>query len=163
MMSVAQEFTTKNTLANWTRGFAQRTLPVCATPMLEEVRQAITTFLPQKLSEIPTDATAEQLLEQGLGIEVIVQYGRERIGWIATTDANQAAAFLALYSTDPYSKARHALGIDGYWILLGDPQYLNDYSTDELMNGEPYPLEMYERYPDMLRIEDRKESVVIEL
>jgi hypothetical protein len=160
-MTVAQEFTTKNTLANWTRGFAQRTLPVCATPMLEEVRQAISTYLPQKLSEIPADVTAEQLLEQGLGIEVIVQYSQEHIGWIATTDANQAAAFLALYSTDPYSKARHALGIDGYWILLGDPEYLDHYFSEDLCEVAPEPLEIYEKYPEYYKLEERQECEIV--
>lgn len=68
-----------------------------------------------------------------------------------------------LYSSESYSKARHELGIDGLWIFLPDPQFLDHYHDEDLYERAPDPLEVYDAYPDMLRLEDRQECVVVKL
>lgn len=150
-------------LSNWIREFAQETLPVCTNPLVETVRQAIATHLPEKLVETDPEATVEDLLSQILGISVIVQYGRERIGWSATTDSAEADVLLQRYSSRSYSEARHAIGIDGHWIFLANPELLDIYGVDELMASEPYSIEMYEMYPELLRVEERQECAVVSL
>jgi len=150
-------------LADWARGFAQETLPVCDLPPVEVIRQAIAAHLPHKLEELSKEAKAAELLEQVLGIAVIVQFGREKIGWTATTDPVEAEELGQLYSEPPFSQARHALGIDGQWILLGHLQFLNHYHTEDLYEHGPAPLEIYEQFPEVFRLEDRQECVVVKL
>lgn len=150
-------------LVEWLQQFADSTLPVSPNPSGQQVRQAIATHLPQKLAGISPEASAEKLLEQALGIAVIVQYGREKIGWAVTKEADEASVLQQLYSSSAYRGARSALGIDGQWILLVNPELLEIYGLDELMAAEPYPIEMYDRYPQLLSIEERQECLVIEL
>lgn len=150
-------------LADWARGFAQETLPICDLPPVEAIQQAIAAHLPHKLAEVSKEASTQELLEQFLGIAVIVQFGREKIGWTATTDPAEAEELGQLYSSLPYSQARHALKIDGQWILLGDPQFLSHYHTEDLYEHGPAPLEIYEQFPEVFRLEDRQECVVVKL
>lgn len=150
-------------LSNWVRGFAKEALPVCMNSSAEMVRGAIATHLPEKLAEVSTEATLEELLEQVLGISTIVQYGRERIGWLATTDPAEADMLRQRYSSTPYSEARQDIGIDGHWIFLVDSELLDIYGVDELMSSGPYSIEMYEMYPELLRLEDRQECVIVSL
>jgi len=88
-------------LSDWTREFAEITLPVCINPGAEMVIQAIANYLPEQLVELSPSASAKELLEQVLGISVIVQYGREQIGWSATTNPVSADVLQKLYSREP--------------------------------------------------------------
>jgi hypothetical protein len=60
VMTIAKELIQTNTLADWTRRFAQETLPVCDIPPVGKIRQVIATYLPQVIAGLPQDATAEQ-------------------------------------------------------------------------------------------------------
>ncbi len=150
-------------LSNWTRRFAQITLPVCANPSVETVKQALTTHLTKELAEAWSLASAEELLEEVLGIATIVEYGREKIGWTATIDPIEAERMQQLYSSTSYSKIRHELEIDGQWIFLPDPQFLDHYFSEDLYESAPDPIEVYEQFPELLRLEDRQECVVVKL
>lgn len=162
-MVIANNTSTSKELLDWTREFAEITLPICANPSVEMVRQAIAIHLPEKLAEVPPGATVEEVLEQVLGICVIVQYGRERIGWVATTDPVEANVLQQRYSSNLYSKVRHDLRIDGHWIFLPDPQFLDHYFDEDLYEKAPDPIEVYEQFPEFLHLEDRQESVVVKL
>ncbi len=162
-MIIANNISTSSELSKWTREFAQITLPVCANPSLEMIRQAIATHLPPKLAEVSSVGSAEELLDEVLGIATIVEYGREKIGWTATTDPIEAEEMRQLYSSDSYSETRHSLGIDGLWIFLVDSELLNTYFEEDLVERAPDPLEVYETFPEVFRIEDRQECVVVKL
>lgn len=150
-------------LADWVRSFADNTLPVCLNPTVEQIRSAIADNLPKKLGEVSPLASASDLLDQVLGINVIVEYGREKIGWIATDDPIEAEKMRQIYSSPAYSKARHALAINGHWIFLVRLELLNTYFQEDLIERAPDPLEVYEAFPDLFRIEERLECVVVEL
>ncbi len=150
-------------LADWVRSFADNTLPVCLNPTTEQIRSAIAIYLPKKLGEVLPLASASDLLGQVLGINVIVEYGREKIGWTATDDPIKAEKMQQIYSSPAYSKARHALGIDGHWIFLPDLQFIDHYHDEDLYERAPDPIEVYEQFPEMFRLEDRLECVVVKL
>ena len=150
-------------LAAWTRKFAQITLPIFSNPSVEVVRQAIATYFPEEMIKSSSNISAEMLLEEVLGIAVIVEYGREKIGWTATTDPVEAEKMRHLYSSAPYSKIRHGLGIDGHWIFLPDPQFLDHYFSEDLYEKAPDPVEVYEQFPELLHLKDRQECVVVKL
>lgn len=150
-------------LADWVRSFADNTLPVCSNPTTEEIWQAIITYLPEKLAEVSPEASASELLDQVLGINVIVEYGREKIGWTATDEPIEAEKMRQIYSSASYNKARHALGINRHWIFLPDPQFLDHYHSEDLYERAPDPIEVYEQFPELLRLEDRLECVVVKL
>lgn len=150
-------------LADWVRSFAMDTLPISSNPTSEEIWQAIANYLPEKLAEVSLKASASDLLDQVLGINVIVEYGREKIGWTATVAPIEAEKMRQMYSSPSYSKARHALGIDGHWIFLPDLQFLEHYHSEDLYERAPESIEMYEQFPELLRLEDRLECVVVKL
>lgn len=150
-------------LSDWVRSFADNTLPVCSNPTTEEIRQVIATYLPQRLGEFLPEATAAEILEQVLGINVVVEYGREKIGWTATNEPIEAEKMQQVYSSASYSKTRRALGIDGHWIFLVRLELLNTYFEEDLIERAPDPLEVYEAFPDLFRIEERLECVVVKL
>jgi len=162
-MIIANNISTARELSKWTREFAQITLPVYANPSVEMVRQAIATHLPPKLAEVSSAGSAEELLEEILGIATIVEYGREKIGWTATTDPIKSEELQQRYGNELYSKIRHELGIDGHWIFLPDPQFLDHYFSEDLYESAPEPIEVYEQFPELLRLEDRQECVVVKL
>lgn len=163
LRDVREQFSGNRELSDWVRSFAEDTLPVCTNPSTEEVRRALAAHLSEKLAEVPPDATAEEILEKILGIAVIVQYGRERIGWSVTTDSTEADTLHLLYSNALSSELRRALGINGHWIFLANSDLLDVYGLDELIAAEPFPIEMYEQYPALLRLEDRQECVIVKL
>lgn len=150
-------------LADWVRSFAANTLPVCSNPTTEDIRIAIANNLPQRLGEIYPEASASDLLGQVLGINVIVEYGREKIGWTATNDPIKAEKIQQIYSSASYSKARHALGINGHWIFLPELQFIDHYHDEDLYERAPESIEVYEQFPEMFRIKDRLECVVVKL
>lgn len=150
-------------LSDWTRTFAQDNLIVFANPSVEQIREAVAAHLSDKLGELSSISEAEELLEKALGIAVIVEFGKERIGWTAAPDPDTANALKQLYSSEAYSKARHALGIDSLWIFQVKLELLDVYFEEDLIERAPYPLEMYEKFPDVLRLEDRQECVIVEL
>ncbi len=162
-MLIADALSKSGEMSDWTREFAEIALPVCMNPRAEMVLQAISTHLPEQLVKLSPSASVEELLEQVLGISVIVQYGREQIGWITTTNPVSADVLQQLYSSEPYSKARQDMGIDGHWIFLVNPELIDIYGVDELMAAEPYPIEMYERYPNLLSLKYRQECVIVNL
>lgn len=163
MMPTTNKVMEASAFADWVRVFAVSALPVCANPSLELVRQAIATHFPEALAEVSPDASAQELLEKILGIAIIVQFNMEHIAWTATANPAEADLWRHRYSGLPYSQARHDLGVDGLWIFLVDPESLGDYGLDELIAKGPYSIEMYKDYPHLLRMEDRKECVVVKL
>lgn len=149
-------------LAAWTRRFAAITLLIHPNPPVEAVGQAISTYLPHQQAQLSA-TSAEDLLENVLGIAVIVDYGREKIGWTTTTNPVEAEELRQLYCSEAYSKVRHELGINGMWIFLADPNFLDHYHDEDLYEKAPDPIEVYEAYPEAFRLEDREECVVVKL
>lgn len=151
------------TLINWVQNFAANTLPVLSNPPAKDIWQALTKYLPDELAKIPAESSASELLEQILGISIIVKYGKEKIGWATTSDAVEAAKMQQIYSNKSYSQARHALGIDGFWIFLPELEFLDHYQDEDLYEKAPEPLEIYEKFPEMMRLEERQECIIVEL
>lgn len=115
-------------LSDWVQSFAANTLPVLSNPPAKDIWQAIVHYLPEESVRVSSEFDASELLEQALGISIVVEYGREKIGWIATSDRICATKIQQIYSDAAYSKARHALGIDGLWIFLPELEFLEHYS-----------------------------------
>lgn len=150
-------------LTNWVRNFAINTLPVLSNPPAKDIWQAIVNYLPEESVEVSPEFSASELLEQALGISIIVEYGREKIGWTATSDAVEASKMQQVYSNIAYSKARHALGIDRLWIFLPKLEFLEHYQDEDLYEKAPDPVEVYEKFPELLCLEERQECVLVEL
>lgn len=150
-------------LTNWVQDFAANTLPIVANLQREDIWQAIALYLPEKLAEISRKSSASELLERALGINVIVEYGKKRIGWTATSDRICATEMQQIFSDAAHSKARHALGIDGLWIFLPELEFLEHYHDEDLYEKAPEPVEAYEKFPELLSLEERQECVVVEL
>lgn len=153
----------KSILTNWICDFADNTLPIISNPPTQAIWQAIIKHLPDKLAKIPAESSASELLEQILGINVIVEYGKEKIGWTATSDPIEASRMQQTYSDTSYSKVRHALEIDGLWIFLPDLKFLDHYQDEDLYEKAPDPVEVYEKFPELLGLEERKQCIVVEL
>jgi len=64
---------------------------------------------------------------------------------------------------NPYGKIRHCLGLDGHWIFLADPEFLSHYFSEDLYENAPDPIEVYEKFPELLHLSDRQECVVVKL
>lgn len=150
-------------LSNWVQNFADQTFPIIANPSAKDIWQSITKYLPDESALIPAESNASELLEQVLGINVIVEYGKEKIGWTATSDPKQAAKKRQICSHKSYSQARHALGIDGLWIFLPELEFTDHYQDEDLYGKAPEPLEIYEKFPEMMHLEERKECIIVEL
>lgn len=150
-------------LTNWVQDFAVNTLPVVTNLQREDILQAITLYLPEKGVEVSRESSASDLLEKVLGINVIVEYGSEKIGWTATSDRTIAAEMQQIYSNAAHSKARHALGINGLWIFLPELEFLAHYQDEDLYEKAPEPVEAYEKFPELLRLEERLECIIVEL
>jgi hypothetical protein len=156
--------TTLNTeIRNWIRALAEETLPICAYPPIETVQQLIAIYLPEKIAELSLKFDNQELFETLLGILVIVEYGREKIGWAATTDPLEAEKMRQLYSNAPYRQIRDALGIGGYWIFLGDRQFLYDYHSEDVYEKAPDPIEAYEQFPEFSHLKKWQEPVIVKL
>ncbi len=150
-------------LSKWVQNFADKTFPIIANPPAKDIWQSITRYLPDELAEIPAESSASELLEQVLGINVIVEYGKEKIGWTATSDPKQAAKMQQICNDISHSQARHALGIDGLWIFLPELEFLDHYQDEDLYEKAPEPLEIYEKFPEMMHLEKRIECTIVEL
>jgi len=135
-------------LAAWTRQFGDRYYYV-SVPPLEQVQQAIAAHLPKKASEYSTSTTAQELLEQALGIVVIVKLGDERVAWSVTADRAQAESLKQTYSGDVYSAIRKDLGVDAQWILLVKPDVMFTHR------------DLYEAHMDLMELEDQPECVIV--
>ncbi len=75
-------------LLNWVRYFAQNTHFIESDPLVEKVRQAIATHLPDKLKQ-PFGVNIQDLLDN-VGIMAIAKIGEERLAWAATTSSDEA-------------------------------------------------------------------------
>lgn len=137
-------------LIDWIRNFADHYYHLL-TPSKEQVRRAIATHLPQKLSECPFNADAQELLERVSGIVVIVKLGDEQIAWGVAVDRPQADTMQQTYSSAPYSAVRDDLGIDAHWILLVNPDFM--FTQRDL----------YEAHMDLMELEDQPECVLVPL
>lgn len=150
-------------LSKWVQDFADQTFPIIANPLAKDIWQSITKHLPNESALIPAEASASELLEQVLRINVIVEYGKEKIGWTATSDPKQAANKRQIFSDKSHCEARHALGIDGLWIFLPELEFIDHYQDEDLYGKAPEPLEIYEKFPEMMHLEERKECIIVEL
>jgi hypothetical protein len=150
-------------LSKWVQNFADQTFPISANPLAKDIWQSITKYLPDESALIPAESSASELLEQVLGINVIVEYGGEKIGWTATSDPKQAANMQQIFSDKSHCEARHALGIDGLWIFLPELGFLDRYQDEDLYGKAPEPLEIYEKFPEMMRLKERQKCIIVEL
>ena len=134
--------------SQWIRQFAQQHHHIFA-PSPEQVRQAIAVHLPEQLSKCSTSAETEELLEEVLGIAVIVRLGSQQIAWSIADDPNLAHALQKNYSATVYSNIRADLGIDLHWILLVNPELM--FTVQDL----------YEAHLDLIELEIQPECVVM--
>lgn len=134
--------------SQWVRQFAQQNYHLL-TPSPEQVRQAISRSLPEQLSKYPASAEAQGLLEEVLGIAVIVKLGNQYIAWSVTCDPTFANTLQRNYSADVYSAIRADLGINSHWILLVNPELM--FTVQDL----------YEAHMDLLELEIQPECVVM--
>ncbi len=67
-------------LSKWVQNFADKTFPIIAIPPAKDIWRSITKYLPEESAKIRAESNASELLKQVLGIDVIVEYGQEKIG-----------------------------------------------------------------------------------
>lgn len=134
--------------SQWVRQFAQQNYHIF-TPSQEKIRQAIAAHLPEQLLKYSTDVEVEELLEEVLGIAVIVKLGKERIAWSITSDLTFANTLQQKYSAAAYSAVRADLGIDRHWILLINSELM--FTVQDL----------YEAHMDLMELEIQPECVVM--
>ena len=134
--------------SQWVRHFAQQHHHIFA-PSPEQVRQAIAVHLPEQLLKYSPNAEAEELLEEVLGIAVIVRLGSQQIAWSIADDPNLAQALQKNYSATVYSDIRADLGIDLHWILLVNPELM--FTVQDL----------YEAHMDLIELKVQPECVVM--
>lgn len=150
-------------LADWTRQFAVGKLPVCKNPSPSLIRATIGAYLPEQLTKANPGINAEELLQSICHISVIVKFGREKVAWVSVQDLAEAEAYQEFLGDQRFSKIRRALGISMHWILLAEQSRLAIYGLDHLTEAAPDPLEVYESNPEVFRIEDRQECMIVRL
>lgn len=151
------------TLSAWVRSFAAMTLPISPPPSLGVLQGILSQYLSHQRIDVSSLACAEEVLEQALKISVLVEYGEETIGWMATTDSQTAAQLCQLLSSEAYHQARQALGIDRMWIFLADPNFLEHYDDEDLYEKAPDPVEVYAAFPELALPSSYPECVVVKL
>lgn len=134
--------------SQWVRQFAQQNHHIFA-PSQEQVRKALTAHLPEQLLRCPASAEAQELLEEVLGIAVIVRLGNKHIAWSVISDPNVANTLQQNYSATDYSAVRADLTIDSHWILLVNPELM--FTLQDL----------YEAHMDLMELEVQSECVVM--
>lgn len=134
--------------SNWIRQFAAQNYHLFVPSPLQ-VQQAIARSLPEQLSKYPASAEAQELLEEVLGIVVIVKLGNQHIAWSVTSDPNFANILQQKYSATAYSAIRTDLNIDSHWILLVNPEFM--FTVQDL----------YEAHMDLMELEAQSECVVM--
>lgn len=134
--------------SQWIRQFAQQNHHIFA-PSQEQVRQAIAAHLPEQLLKYPASTEANELLEEVLGIAVVVRLGNQHIAWSVTDDPALANTLQRKYSADAYSAIRAKLAIDSHWILLVNPEFM--FTLQDL----------YEAHMDLVELEIQPECVVM--
>lgn len=150
-------------LVEWTRNFARENLVVCPHPPVEQIWEAITTYLGKEAIGKDGELDAAALLEKVLGIAVVVQFGDEQVGWTATADPDTAVVLHQQLSSQTHAQARQALGINSLWILQVNPELLDVYCEEDLIEHAPYSLAMYQQFPDVLHLQERQECQIVEL
>ena len=134
--------------SQWVRQFAQQNYRVFSPSSLQ-VRQAIAAYFPEQLVRYPASAEAEKLLEEVLGIAVIVRLGNQQIAWSIADDPNLAQALQKNYSATVYSDIRADLGINLHWILLVNPELM--FTVQDL----------YEAHMDLIELKNQPECSVM--
>lgn len=136
--------------SQWIRQFADKNYRLF-TPSTLQMRQAIAAHLPEQLVKYSTNAEAEELLKEVLGIAVIVKLGNQRIAWSIADDSNLAHALQRKYSATAYSNMRADLGIDLHWILLVNPELM--FTVQDL----------YEAHMDLMELENQAECSIMSI
>lgn len=134
--------------SNWIRQFAAQNYHLFV-PSTLQVQQAIARSFPEQLSKCPANAEAQELLEEVLGIAVIVKLGNQQIAWSVTDDPAFANTLQRNYSADAYSAVRANLGINSHWILLVNPELM--FTIQDL----------YEAHMDLMELEVQSECIVM--
>jgi len=134
--------------SQWIRQFADKNYRLF-TPSALRMRQAIAAHLPEQLVKYPTNAEAEEFLEEVLGIAVIVRLGSQKIAWSIADDPNLAHALQRKYSATVYSDMRADLEIDLHWILLVNPELM--FTVQDL----------YEAHMDLMELENQAECLIM--
>ena len=134
--------------SQWVRQFAEQNHYTFAPSRLQ-VRQAIAAHLPEQVLKYSTNAEAEELLEEVLGIAVIVRLGSQKIAWSIADAPKLAHALQRKYSATVYSDMRTDLGIDLHWILLVNPELM--FTVQDL----------YEAHMDLMELENQAECSIM--
>ena len=134
-------------LTQWLKDYAKQVGLLCLQPELQKVKDAALKYL---LSVDCASADADQLLHE-LGIDVVIDYGSERIAWIGTTSDETAEVMLERYSQATYSAIRNALGIKYLWVLK---------LQEDLMHKRR---DIYEARVDFSSLEEKPECIIIDL
>lgn len=135
-------------LSDWICQFADQNYHLFA-PSTLQVRQAIAAYLPEQLLKYSPSAEAEGLLEEVLGIAIIIRLGDRQIALSIAEDRAKANALQQTYSAAPYSAIRADLGINSQWILLVNPDLL--FTVQD----------MYEAHLDLMELEIQPECLVM--
>ncbi len=105
--------------------------------------------MPEQLWKCPANAVAQELLEEVLGIVVLVRLGNQQIAWSITSAPALTNTLQRNYSADAYSAMRANLGIDSHWIVLINPEVM--FTLKDL----------YEAHIDLVELEIQPECVVM--
>lgn len=132
----------------WIRQFAEQNYRLFA-PSTLQVRQALASHLPEQLLQYFVNAEAEELLEEVLGIAVVIKLGEWKIALSMTGDKVEATALQQKYNTAAYNAIRADLGIDSHWILL--------VNLELLFTGQ----NLYEAHMDLMELDSLPECAVV--
>jgi hypothetical protein len=154
-MTVAQDFVTKDrsdirAVSAWVKEFGEEHYHLF-TPNTESVRQAAALLSSPHEETVQTATPVEQLLEETLGIILLIKLGNEKIAWSIATDQAEAESLLQTFRTPDFTQARQKLGIDIHWVLLINPEIL-------FTQGD-----LYEAHLNVLELDEQPDCVILRL
>lgn len=103
------------------------------------------------LQDSQLDTRSVDELLRSIGIDVIAQYGNDRIAWLGSISESEVEEMLQKYQQPEYSKIRKSLDIEHLWILK---------IQDDLGHGKRDIFEALVEFSDM---DEQPECVIIDL
>ena len=112
-VTIAQSSTQLEPLTQWMKKYATYAGVTTVQPDFDSVLAVAKACIPESQLDL---SGVEQLL-RSVGIDVIAQYGPERVAWIGSTSDTEVEEMLQQYQQPMYSQIRQALGVNYLWVL----------------------------------------------
>ncbi len=134
-------------LTQWIKAYATYAGVTTVKPELNFVMTVARSYL----SDEQLDISGVDELLRSVGIDVIAQYGSERVAWLGSTSEPEVEEMLEKYQQPAYSHIRKALGVDYLWILK---------IQDDLGHTKNDIFEAFVEFSDM---DEKTECIIIDL